>query len=296
VSVVTSRDCLHNSGEVSQTNKRIFILQNKYATDILKKFKMESCKPVLTPVEERLKLERESGGELVNSTNFRRLVGSLRYLIATRPDIVYGVGLISRFMDSPRQSHWQAAKRILRYVKGTINEGILYSSSNNLELVGYTDSDWAGETETRKSTSGFAFYLGTGVFSWSSKKQQVVALSTTEAEYIAATNCATHAVWLRRVLNELQHHQDHPTTIFCDNKSTIALTKNPVFHGRSKHIDIKHHYIRDLIRDKEIVVEHCTSEDQIADIFTKPLKVNLFLKLKKMLGMVEPSLREGVRN
>lgn len=143
--------------------------------------------------------------------------------------IVYGVGLISRFMESPRQSHWQAAKRILRYVKGTIDEGIFYSSSNELELIGYTDSDWASETETRKSTSGYAFHLGTGVFSWSSKKQQVVALSTAEAEYIAATSCATQAVWLRRMMSELRHQQDSPTKIFCDDKSTIALTKNPVF-------------------------------------------------------------------
>jgi hypothetical protein len=130
--------------DVKQTDEEIFISQKKYATDVLKKFKMESCKPMLTPAKEKLKLERESGGDLVNSTNFRKLVGSLRYLTATRPDIVYGVGLISRFMDSPRQSHWQAAKRILRYIKGTVDEGIFYSRSNELELVGYTDSDWAG--------------------------------------------------------------------------------------------------------------------------------------------------------
>ncbi|XP_050895194.1 secreted RxLR effector protein 161-like [Lathyrus oleraceus] len=128
---------------------------------------MESCKSMLTQVEERLKLEKESGGDLVNSTNFRRLVGNLRYLTTTRPDIVYGIGLISRFMNSPRQSHWQVAKRIL--------------SSSKPELIGYTNNDWAGETETQKSTSGYVFYLDTCVFSWSSKKQQVVALSTSEA-------------------------------------------------------------------------------------------------------------------
>ena len=119
-------------------------------------------------------------------------------------------------------------------------------------------------------------------------------MSTTETEYISTTNCATQAVWLRRILSELQYQQDGPMKVFCDNKSTIALTKNPVFHGRSKHIDIKHHYIRDLIREKEIMVEYCTSEDQIADIFTKPLKINLFLKMKNLLGMMKPSLREDV--
>ncbi|XP_050896111.1 secreted RxLR effector protein 161 [Lathyrus oleraceus] len=197
--------------KVKQTDEGIFISQKKYAKNMLKKFKIESCKLMLTPVEERLKLERESGGDLVNSTNFRRLVGSLGYLTATRLDIVYGVRLISKFMNSPRKSHWKAAKRILRYAKGIIDEGIFYFSSSKLELVGYTDSDWAGETETRKSTSGYVFHLGDGIFSWCSKKQQVVSLPTAEAEYIAATNCATQAVWLRRILSKLKHQQNGPT-------------------------------------------------------------------------------------
>ncbi|KAK2995531.1 hypothetical protein RJ640_022733 [Escallonia rubra] len=140
--------------EVKQTNRGIFLSQKKYAGDILKKFKMEACNPILIPVEERSKLVKDGSGDFVNATNFRRLVGSLRYLTATRPDIVYGVGIVSRFMNSPQQSHWQAAKRILRYIKGTLDDGIFYSSSNNIELVGYTDSDWGGDTEKRKSTSG----------------------------------------------------------------------------------------------------------------------------------------------
>lgn len=172
---------------------------------------------------------------------------------------------------------------------------ILYSSSTKPELIGYTNIDWAGETETQKSTSGYVFHIGTSVFSWSSKKQKVVTLSTVDVEYITTINCATQAVWLQIILSELQHHQDGLMKVLCDNKPMIALTKNPVFHGRSKHIDIKHHYIRDLIRDKEIMVEYCTSEDQIADIFTKPLKINLFLKMENLLGMMRPNLREGVR-
>lgn len=139
--------------------------------------------------------------------------------------------------------------------------------------------------------------MGSGVFSWSSKKQQVVALSTAEAEYIAATSCACQAVWLQRLLGELNQKQNSPTKIYCDNNSAIALTKNPVFHGRSKHIDIKYHYIRDLVRDKDIELEFCKSEDQIADILTKPLKSEALYKLKKMLGMCCPeslSLREAV--
>jgi hypothetical protein len=192
-------------------------------------------------------------------------------------------------MESPRQSHLQAAKRILRYIKGTVDDGIFYTFSDNSQLVGYTDSDYAGDIGERKSTSGYMFSLGNGIFSWSSKKQQVVALSTAEAEYIAAAYCATQAVWLRKMLEELRHKQQHPTVIYCDNKSAIALAKNPVFHGRSKHIDIKYHFIRDLVKSEEIVLEFCKTEDQMADIFTKALKTNSFLKFKKMIGMVKKS-------
>jgi len=273
--------------EVTQTDGEIFISQKKYAGDILKKFKMESSIPILTPIEERLKLGKDGSGDLVNPTYFKQLVASLRYLTSTRPDIVFGVGLISRFMEAPRQSHLQAAKRILRYIKGTQSDGIFYSCTNNVELVGYTDSDWAGDIEKRKSTSGYVFHLGTGIFSWSSKKQQVVALSTAEAEYIAAGSTATQAVWLRRILSVLQHKQEGPTKILCDSKSAIALSKNPVFHGRSKHIDIKFHFIRDLVNDKEIELEFVRSEDQVADIFTKPLKAELFLKMKRLMGMMK---------
>ncbi|XP_060216930.1 secreted RxLR effector protein 161-like [Lycium barbarum] len=191
---------------------------------------MDKAKPILAPVEEKLKLTKNGTGDFVDATYFRKLVGSLRYLTSTRPDITYGVGLISRFMESPRQSHLQAAKRILRYIQGTQSDGIFYSKTNDSSLVGFTDSDWAGDMMQRKSTSGYAFYLGSGVSSWSSKKQQVVALSTAEAEYMAATSSATQALWLRRMLGFLQHKQDSPTKIFCDSKSAIELTKNPVFH------------------------------------------------------------------
>ena len=276
--------------EVQQTNEGIFISQQKYARDILRRLRMESLKPIRTPVAERLKLKKDGCGELINPTYFKSIVGSLRYLTCTRPDITYGMGIISRFMETPRQSHLQAAKWILRYVSGTLDNGIFYSYSNNFRLVGYTDSDWVGDAETQKSTSGYAFFLGSGSFSWSSKKQQVVALSSAEAEYMAATSTACQAVWLRRMLNELMHEQEGPTKIMCDNKSAIALAKNPVFHGRSKHIGIKYHYIRELVKSEEIELEFCRSEDQVADILTKPLKADMFEKLKMMLGVISKSI------
>ncbi|GAA0146952.1 transmembrane signal receptor [Lithospermum erythrorhizon] len=203
--------------EVMQTTEGIFLSQKKYVGDIFKKFKMKFYNPIKTPVETRLHLNKVGKGELVNAAEYRSLVGSLRYLTHTRPDIVFGVGLISQFMETPSEDHLQAAKRIMRHLKGDV--------------------------EDRKSTSDFVFHIGSSVVYWSSKKQQVVALSTTEAEYMAATSCASQVVWLRRLLNELHQQQYSPTTIYCDNRSAIALTKNPVFHGRSKHIDIKFHYI-----------------------------------------------------
>ncbi|CAM8956645.1 unnamed protein product [Rhodiola kirilowii] len=194
--------------EVEQADSGIFISQKKYAKDILKRFKFEGMKAVRTPVAERMEMMKEGIGELVNPTYFKSIVGSLRYLTSTRPDIVYGVGLISRFMEKPQQSHLLAAKRILRYISGTSDYGIMYSHTEEFCLTGYTDSDWAGDVETRKSTSGYAFYLGDGVVSWSSKKQQVVALSTAEAEYIAVTTAAYQAVWLRLILEDLKHKQE----------------------------------------------------------------------------------------
>lgn len=271
--------------EVMQTSEGIFISQKKFAGDILKRFKMEFCNPIKTPVKARSHLSKAGNGELVNASAYRSLVGSLRYLTNTQPDIVFGVGFISRFMETPSQDHLQAAKRILRYVKGTQSHGLFYTSAKTCNLVGYSDSDWAGDVEDRKSTSGFVFHMGSSVVSWSSKKQQVVALSTTEAEYMAAASSASQAVWLCRLLAELHQEQNFPTTIYCDNRSAIALTRNPVFHGISKHIDIKFHYIRDLVTEGEILLDFCKSEDQIADIFTKPLGAEVFYIMKEKLGV-----------
>ena len=153
------------------------------------------------------------------------------------------------------------------------------------DLIGFTDSDYAGDQDDRRSTLGYVFMLGTGTISWSSKKQSIVTLSTTEAEFVAATTCACQAIWLRKILEELHLKQVGATTIFCDNNSTIKLSKNPVLHGRSKYIDVKYYFLRDLSNDGVIDLVYCGSENQVADIFTKPLKLAAFLKLRKLLGV-----------
>ncbi|KAE8676644.1 hypothetical protein F3Y22_tig00111582pilonHSYRG00249 [Hibiscus syriacus] len=280
--------------EVKQQNDGIFISQKSYAKEILKKFKMENCKPISTPAEYGIKMTKHEEGESVDPTFFKSLVGSIRYLTCTRPDILHAVGLVSRYMESPTTTHFKAAKRILRYLKGTIDFGLFYSVSNYYKLVGYSDSDWGGDIDNRRSTTGFVFFMGDIAFTWMSKKQPIVTLSTCEAEYVVATSCVCQAIWLRNLLKEIGLIQEEPTKVCVDNKSAIALSKNPVFHDRSKHIDIRYHYIRECVARNDVEVEYVKSQDQVADIFTKPLKSEDFIRLRNLLGVTRSSLRGGV--
>jgi hypothetical protein len=162
---------------------------------------------------------------------------------------------------------------------------MFYTSSTNFNLVGYSDSDWGRDLDERKSTTGFVFFIGNTSFTWSSKKQSIVTLSSCEAEYVAANSAVCHLIWLRNMLKHLGFPQEDPTEIYIDNRSAIALAKNPVYHERSKHIDTRHHFIREHVKNKEVELISCNTNDQIADIFTKPLKGEIFIRLKFMLGM-----------
>ncbi|TXG67231.1 hypothetical protein EZV62_008506 [Acer yangbiense] len=264
--------------EVNQSSAGIFISQKKYVQEVLNRFQMKNCNPVTTPTEMGLKLVKNPEGEKVDNTGYKQIVGSLMYLTATRPDLMYAVSLISRYMESPREIHLLAAKRILRYMQGTIDYGLFYKKGEKSSLFGFTDSDYAGNQDDQKSTSGYVFMMGSGAVSWSSKKQQIVTLSTTKAEFVAATSCSCQAIWLRRLLEALHYRQQGPTLIYCDNVSAIKLSRNPVLHGRSKHIDVRYHFLRDLCKDGTIDLIFCRSEDQVADILTKPLKLPVFVK------------------
>jgi len=195
------------------------------------------------------KLIKDENGVKVDATKYKQIVGCLIYLAATRPDLMYVLSLISRFMKCPTELHMQAVKRVLKYLNGTINLGIMYKRGGSEKLEAYIDSDYAGNLDDRKITSRYVFMLSSGVVSWSSKKQPVVTLSTTEAEFIAAAFCACQSVWMRRVLKKLDHTQSESITVYCDNNSTIKLSKNPVLHDRSKHIDVRFHFLRDLTND-----------------------------------------------
>lgn len=273
--------------EVKQMDRGIFISQEGYAKEILRKFKMEDCKPVGTPVEVGMKLSKFEDGEKVDSTQFKSLVGSLRYLTCTRqrlesfysvhiPYILFGVGLVSRYMEAPTMTHFKAVKRILRYLKGTLDFGLMYSFSNDSKLVGYCDSDWAGNLDDRKSTTGFVFFMGETAFAWSSKKQPIVTLSTCEAEYVATTSCVCQAIWLRNLLKELHLPQEESTEIYIDNKSALTLAKNPVFHDCSKHMNTRYHFIRDCV-SKKVELKFVKSQDQVTDIFHQAPQRRCFL-------------------
>jgi hypothetical protein len=273
--------------EVLQRADGIFICQRKYAQEVLERFNMAGCNAVYNPVVPGFKLVTDSAGMAINSTQYMQMVGSLIYLTSIRPGIMFVVNLLSRYLAHPTELHLQAVKRVLRYIKGTLSYGIFYKQSGDVELVAYTDNDHAGDLEDRKSTSGFLFVLSSRAVSWSSKKQPVVTLSTTEAEFIAAASCAYQAVWLRRMLEKLDHASAGTTIIYCDNSSTIKLSKNPVMHGRSKHIDVRFHFLRELTRDGVVTLLHCRSQEQLADIMTKPLPRVVFEKLRMLMGVCE---------
>nr|KYP69898.1 Retrovirus-related Pol polyprotein from transposon TNT 1-94 [Cajanus cajan] len=273
--------------EVMQNSSGIFICQRKYAQEVLLRFGMENCNEVKNPIVPGTRLSKNDAGTKVDATLFKQVVGSLMYLTTTQPYLMYGVSLISRFMSSPIESHWFAAKRILRYLKGTTELGIYYKKGENAKIVAYSNNDFAGDIDDRRSTSGFVFLFGSGAISWSSKKQPVVTLSTTEAEYITTASCACQCIWIQRVLEKLSLEEQKNTLILCDNNSMIQLSKNPMFHGRSKHIDIKFHFLRDLVKKGTIELSYCSSQTQVVDIMTKPLKLEQFSKLRRMLGMLE---------
>jgi len=263
-------------------------------SDILHRFKMQDCKPVSTPISTGLKLGKDESAEKVDESLYRSLIGSLLYLTASRPDILFAVSLLSRFMHSPRETHFTAAKRVLRYIKGTSTFGIFFPAfaGESLKLVGYSDSDWGGCIEDSRSTSGYLFSLGTSFFSWSSKKQETTVQSTAEAEYIVAASAINQAIWLRKMLKDLGCEQTEATKIMCDNISTVSISKNPVFHGRTKHIKIKFHFIREVQQSNEVLLVHCSSENQLADIFTKALPKERFEDLRQRIGVCHRNAKE----
>jgi hypothetical protein len=275
--------------EVHQGREGITITQSAYAGKLLRIAGLGECNPTCIPMEPRLKLPKNSDRLVVASTLYRSLVGSLRYLVHTRPDIAFAVGYVSRFMETPHDNHLMAVKHILQYVAGTLNFGCCFANSGEtgIHLLGFSDSDLGGDVDDRKSTSGALFFLGSSPIAWQSQKQKVVALSSCEAEYIAATGAACLGIWLARLLAEVLGTEPEMAILKVDNKSAISLCKNPVFHDRSKHIDTRYYFIRQCIEEKKIEVEFIPSDKQVADILTKPLGRIKFQEFRSKAGVVQ---------
>lgn len=273
--------------EVKQDDNRIFMNWEKFASDLLQKFNMTEWKSATAPMETGCELSKEDTSDLIDATLCWRLVGSVIYLTSTWPDIVFAVGKVSRFMCAPRTSHWLAAKRILRYIRGTTNYGLEYSKSDDLGLVGFSDSDWSGSKDDRRSTSGYRFSIESTIISWNSKKQPTISLSSTEAEYKASLVATCELIWLKELLKDLKINKKLPISLYCDNQSAIKIAKNLVFHARTKHIEVQYHFIIEKVLDKIVDLTYCPTEKQLANIFTKPLGKERFQYFKNHLKVKE---------
>ena len=246
---------------------------------------MELTSSVRTPVSLNVKLTVNLLGKSVDPSLYRRMIGSLPYLTASRPNISYSVRVCARYQANPKESHMTTLKRIIKYVKTTIDFSVWYSKDTNDVLAGYFDTDWAGNADDRKSTLGGCFYVGNSLVSWMSKKQNSIFLSTVEAKYIAVGSCCTQLLWMQKLLHDYGICQEH-LTIYCDNTSAINIFKNPVQHSQTKHIEIRHHFIRELVEDGTLTLEFIHTDDQKANFFTKPFDSKQFEFLCQNIGVI----------
>ncbi|GJT52656.1 putative ribonuclease H-like domain-containing protein [Tanacetum coccineum] len=261
--------------QVQQKKDGIFISQDKYVAEILKKFDFATMKTASTPIETNKALVKDKEAKAVDIHLYRSMIGSLMYLTASRPDIMFVVCACARFQVTPKTSHIHVVKRIFRYLKGQPKLGLWYPRDSPFDLEAFSNSDYAGASLDRKSTTGGCQFLGRRLISWQCKKQTIVANSTTEAEYVAATNCCGQVLWIQNQMLDYGFNFMN-TKIYIDNESTICIVKNPVFHSKTKHIEIRHHFIRDSYEKKLIQVIKIHTDHNVADLLTKAFDVSRF--------------------
>ncbi|GJV25822.1 putative ribonuclease H-like domain-containing protein [Tanacetum coccineum] len=277
--------------QVKQKPNGIFISQDKYVDEILKKFDFANVKSASTPIETQKPLVKDEEASDVDVHLYRSMIGSLMYVTASRPDIMFSVCACSRFQVTPKTSHLTAVKRIFRYLKGKPKLGLWYPRESTFDLESYSDSDYAGANLDRKSTTGGCQFLGRRLITWQCKKQTIVATSTTEAEYVAAASCCGQVLWIQNQMLDYGFNFMN-TKIYIDNESTICIVKNPVYHSKTKHIAIRHHFIRDAYEKKLIQVLKIHTNDNVADLLTKAFDVSRFQFLVVSIGMKEGTSSE----
>ncbi|XP_071909660.1 uncharacterized protein [Coffea arabica] len=271
--------------EFARSKEGIVVSQKKYVLDLLKETGMMGCRPAETPMEPNLKLQPASVEKVRDREKFQRLVGRLIYLSHTRPDIAFPVSIVSQFMHSPGSEHFEAIHRILRYLKGTPGKGIFFKARGHLQVEAYTDADWAGCITDRRSTSGYCTYVGGNLVTWRSKKQNVVARSSAEAEFRAVAQGICEVIWIRRILQELKVSEVLPMKLYCDNKAAISIAHNPVLHDRTKHVEVDKHFIKEKIEGGVVCMTYVPTRDQVADLLTKSLPKKQFDLLVSKLVM-----------
>ncbi|XP_072056283.1 uncharacterized protein [Arachis hypogaea] len=259
---------------------------SKYVKDLLNRVEMLEARPVTTPMASTLKLDT-IGTTFDKPFLYRSIVGGLQYATITRPDIAFSVNKVSQFMHAPLEQHWKAVKRILRYLAGTIEFGLEIPRSSDFRILTFCDSDWTTDPVDRRSTTGYYIFLGVNLINWSSRKQTAVARSSAEAEFRALADAMTDTMWLQKLLHEMHIPAGLPPTLFCDNQSTMLMSQNPILHSRSKHFEIDLHFVRHRVEDKQAYVVHIPSQDQIADVLTKPVSHDAFLKIRCKLRLVD---------
>ncbi|XP_022042124.1 uncharacterized mitochondrial protein AtMg00810-like [Helianthus annuus] len=262
--------------------------QRKFAQDLLQEFQDFDASVTICPLPANLQLSHDTGPLYHDPLQHRRLVGKLNYLTHTRPDLAFAVQFLSQFMKEPRLPHWEAALHTLHYVKGTSSQGLFFNDSQDFKLEAYCDSDWAACLNTRKSVTGYFILLGGSLISWKSKKQATVSLSSAEAEYRSMRRVTAELTWLTRLLHEFSIPSILPIPLKCDSQAAIHIAKNPVYHERTRHIELDCYFFREKLQDGLIHLSHIASQDQPADLFTKSLPSSKHNFCVSKLGLSYP--------
>ncbi|XP_019084276.1 PREDICTED: uncharacterized protein LOC109125926 [Camelina sativa] len=271
--------------EVAMSASGFYLCQRKYALDIILETRYLGAKPIAFPFEEKHGLAFNTSTLLEDPKPYRRLLGSLIYLGVARPDLAFSVHILAQFMQEPREDHWQAALRVVKYLKSDPGQGILLRANTNFEIMGWCDADWSRCPYTRRSVTGYFIQFGESPVSWKTRKQKTVSRSSAESEYRAMADLVQELKWLKRMLYTLGVRHTQPMIVLCDSKSAIHIAMNPMFHERTKHIENDCHFVRDEVVTTNIVLQHVQMTYQLADIFTKPIGRDGFWRFRNKLGI-----------